>query len=60
VVYLGAEPVKQATLRVERFSYAAGAVSEAEEAVSRLEHECAQLKNALRARRLAAEAMQSG
>jgi len=48
VVYLGAEPAKEAALRVERFCRCSGGTRpEAEEAVNALEHECAALKAAL-------------
>ena len=48
VVYLGAEPAKEAALRVERFCKSSGGTpSEAEEAVNALEHECIALKAAL-------------
>jgi HPt (histidine-containing phosphotransfer) domain-containing protein len=48
VVYLGAQPARQAALRVERFATSNGGTpSEAEEAISALEHECKGLKAAL-------------
>jgi hypothetical protein len=48
VVYLGAQPAKEAALRVERFCQpGGGAPSEAEEAVNALERECLALKAAL-------------
>jgi hypothetical protein len=56
VVYLGAEPAKQATLRVERFCKSGGGTaSKAEEAVNALDHECILLKAALKAHSLATE-----
>ena len=49
VVYIGAEPAKEAALRVERFCKAAGGTqAEAEEAVKALELECIALQDALR------------
>jgi PAS domain S-box-containing protein len=49
VVYLGAEPAKEAALRAERFCKSAGGTpSEAEEAINALERECILLKAALR------------
>ncbi|MGO8688167.1 MAG: ATP-binding protein [Thermoguttaceae bacterium] len=60
VVYLGAQPAKEAALRVERFSKTSGGTpSEAEEAISALEHECLVLRTALSAHPLAAEPRQS-
>ena len=54
VVYLGAEPAKQAALRVERFCKSSGGTpSEAEEAINALEHECIALKAALNGHPLA-------
>lgn len=48
VVYLGAQPAKEAALRVERFcTCPGGSPSEAEVAVNALEAECIALKNAL-------------
>ena len=48
VVYLGAQPAKEAALRVERFCKSSGGTpSEAEEAINALEHECIVLKAAL-------------
>ena len=59
VVYLGAEPAKQAALRVERFCKSSGGTpSEAEEAINALEHECIALKAALSEHPLAAEPTQ--
>jgi len=56
VVYLGAQPAKEAALRVERFCKSSGGTaSEAEEAINALEHECVALKAALKSHRLAAE-----
>ena len=56
VVYLGAEPAKQAALRVERFCKSSGGTAaEAEEAINALEHECIALKAALCKHPLAAE-----
>jgi two-component system, sensor histidine kinase and response regulator len=49
VVYLGAQPVQEAALRVERFCQSSsGTPSEAEDAVNGLEHACIVLKAALR------------
>jgi PAS domain S-box-containing protein len=48
VVYLGAQPAKEAALRVERFCKCGGGTpSEAGEAINALEHECLALKAAL-------------
>ena len=59
VVYLGAQPAKEAALRVERFCKCEGGTpSEAEEAINALEHECVTLKAALKSHRLAAEPKQ--
>ena len=56
VVYLGAEPAKEAALRVERFCKSSdGTPSEAEEAINALEHECIALKAALAQHPLASE-----
>jgi CheY-like chemotaxis protein len=56
VVYIGAEPVKQATLRVEQFCKTSGGTpSEAKEAIDLLENECMALKTALAGHPLAAE-----
>jgi PAS domain S-box-containing protein len=58
VVYLGAQPAKQAALRVERFCKSSGGtLSEAEEAINTLEHECVVLKAALTVHPLATESM---
>jgi HPt (histidine-containing phosphotransfer) domain-containing protein len=58
VVYLGAEPAKEAALRVERFCKCPdGTLSEAEEAINAFEHECAVLKAALSVHPLASEPM---
>jgi HPt (histidine-containing phosphotransfer) domain-containing protein len=47
-VHLGAQPAKEAALRVERFcKYSGGIPSEAEEAIIALERECLVLKAAL-------------
>jgi CheY-like chemotaxis protein len=55
VVYLGAEPAREAALGVERFCKSSGGTrSEAEAAVSALEHECLALKAALQEHALAA------
>ena len=56
VVYLGAEPAKEAALRVERFCKCEGGTPvEAGESIDVLEHECIALKAALREHPLAAE-----
>jgi HPt (histidine-containing phosphotransfer) domain-containing protein len=56
LVYLGAEPAKQAALRVERFCQSSGGtVSEAEEAINALERACKALKTALSEHLRAAE-----
>jgi HPt (histidine-containing phosphotransfer) domain-containing protein len=56
VVYLGAEPAKEAALQVERFCKSSGGTpSEAEEAINGLEHACIALKAALSAHPLTAE-----
>ena len=48
VVYLGAQPAKEAALRVERFCNGNGGTpSEAKEAIDALEQECLALKTAL-------------
>ena len=48
VVYLGAQPAKEAALRVEQFCKSTGGTPpEAEEAINALEHECIALKAAL-------------
>jgi CheY-like chemotaxis protein len=48
VVYLGAEPAKQASLAVERFSKTSGGtIEEAEAAVNALEQACLALKSAV-------------
>jgi PAS domain S-box-containing protein len=61
VIYLGAQPAKQAALRVERLCTSSGsAPSEAEEAVRALEHECTALHTVLTAHPLAAESSQDG
>ena len=55
VVYLGAEPAKQAALGVERFCKPGGGTpAEAEQAVNALQHECLVLKAALAEHPLAA------
>jgi hypothetical protein len=60
VVCLGAEPAKEAALRMERFSTSeGGTLCEAEEAVNALEHECIGLKAALTGHPLATEPTQS-
>ena len=51
VSHLGAERVKEAALRVERFATASGQVTDAEEAVSDLERECEALGQVLTAYR---------
>jgi hypothetical protein len=59
VVYLGAQPAKEAALRVERFCKSSGGTaSEAEEAINAFEHECIALKAALSRHPLAAESWQ--
>lgn len=59
VVYLGAQPAKEAAVRVERFCKSdVGTPSEAEEAVNALQHECIVLKAALSAHPLATEPTQ--
>ena len=56
VVYLGAQPAKEAALRVERFCRTTGGTpAEAEDAINALEHECIVLKAALSEHPLAAE-----
>jgi CheY-like chemotaxis protein len=56
VVYIGAEPAKQAILRVEQFCKSSGgASSEVEEAINSLEQECLMLKAALHGHPLAAD-----
>jgi len=56
VVYLGAQPAKEAALRVERFCKSSGGTpSEAEEAINALEDECIVLKAALCEHPLAAD-----
>ena len=58
VVYLGAQPAKEAALRVERFCKSIGGTpSEAEDAINALEHECIVLKAALSVHPLATEPM---
>ncbi len=48
VIYLGAEPAKEAALRVERFCKPSGrTATEAEEAVNTLKRECLELRAAL-------------
>lgn len=60
VVYLGAQPAREAALRVERFCKSSGGTSaEAEEAINALERECQVLKAALREHSLAVEPTQS-
>jgi CheY-like chemotaxis protein len=60
VVYLGAQPAKEAALRVERFCKSGGSTaSEAEDAIDALEHECIALKAALAVHPLATEPKQS-
>jgi HPt (histidine-containing phosphotransfer) domain-containing protein len=55
VVYLGAEPAKQAATHVERFSLTSdGTASQAEQAVNALERECLALRAALTGHPLAA------
>jgi HPt (histidine-containing phosphotransfer) domain-containing protein len=59
VVYLGAEPAKQAALRVEQFCTCDdGTLSEAEKAVNILERECILLRTALTEHPLAADPKQ--
>jgi two-component system sensor histidine kinase/response regulator len=59
VVYLGAQPAKEAALHVERFCKSSGGTpSEAEAAIAALEHECKALKAALSEHPLAAESKQ--
>ena len=56
VVYLGAQPAKEAALRVERLSTSSGGTpAEAQEAINALEHECMVLKAALVAHLAAAD-----
>lgn len=56
IVYLGAEPAKEAALGVEQFSKCPGGTpGEAEEAINALEHECIVLKAALSGHLLAKE-----
>ncbi len=55
VAYLGAEPAREAALRVERFCKDGGTASEAEEAVNRLLGECEVLKAALQEHPLPAD-----
>jgi hypothetical protein len=56
VLYLGAEPAKQAALRVEQFAKSSdGRPGDAEEAVNALEQECLLLKAALSRHPLTAE-----
>jgi two-component system, sensor histidine kinase and response regulator len=60
VVYLGAEPAKEAALAVERFCKSSGGTaSEVEEAVNALEQECLTLKSAVIGHLPAAESKQS-
>jgi hypothetical protein len=48
VVYLGAQPAKEAALRVERFCKSSGGTpAEAEESINALEQECMVLRIAL-------------
>jgi hypothetical protein len=47
LIYLGAEPAKQAALRVERFMKGGDGQAEAEEAVRALQRQCEVLKTAL-------------
>ncbi len=55
VAYLGAQPAREAAVRVERFCKSNGGTRfEAEEAVNALEHECNVLKAVLRAHPVAA------
>ena len=57
VLYLGAEPAKEAALRVERFCKCEGGTpAEAEAAIDALEQECLALRAALTKHPLAAEA----
>ncbi len=59
VVYLGARPAEEAALRVEQFCKSSGgALSEAEEAINALQHECIALRTALNEHLPAAEPMQ--
>jgi HPt (histidine-containing phosphotransfer) domain-containing protein len=59
VVYLGAQPAKEAALRVERFCKSSGGTpAETEESINALEHECIVLKAALCEHSLAAEPKQ--
>jgi PAS domain S-box-containing protein len=61
VVYLGAEPAKEAALRVERFCKCpGGTASEAQDAINALEHECISLKAALAGHPLATDPAQGG
>jgi PAS domain S-box-containing protein len=56
VVYLGAEPAREAALRVERFCKSSdGTPSEAKAAIDALERECIALRSALQQYSLAAE-----
>jgi PAS domain S-box-containing protein len=56
VVYLAAQPAKEAALRVERFcKTTGGTLAEAQQAVDALEHECLVLKAAIVQHPLAAE-----
>ncbi len=55
IVYLAAEPAKEAALGVERFCKSSDPPSEAEKAVNVLEHECLVLKAVLLGHRPAAE-----
>jgi hypothetical protein len=56
MVYLGAQPAKEAALRVERFCKSSGGTpAEAEEAINAIEHECIALKAALCKHPLAVE-----
>jgi two-component system, sensor histidine kinase and response regulator len=59
VVYLGAEPAREAALRVERFCKSGGTRVEAANAIDALEHECTALKAALRKHPLAANSPES-
>ena len=60
VVYLGAQPAKEAALRVERFcKSSSGCPSEAEETVHELERECIRLRDALSEHSLSADTAES-
>jgi PAS domain S-box-containing protein len=61
VAYLGAQPAREAALRVERFCTSGGGTPrEAEQSVNVLERECAALKAALNDHRRAAERKRDG